>query len=255
MAGTALARGCGALSLPLLSALFGRFNCEGRRPGKGARGPTKFEGAGGGNTTPPMDSQILCLAIVIEKGGPSPIENPILAIGVCLGTANGVILEKKTWCLSPFPGQKIAPEQIETMTDKISRVSCPPLHTLCEFDTWLRRLSVTFLTKTIVVVSGNPVETIGFLDYVMISRGVRTQSVCYLGDKVCREAVQPATMLIAQATFGAVFKWGTLKARSENWPDSFAECEYWLYLGARKARRLLEQGLTAAEIGPELENE
>jgi len=201
--------------------------------------------------------QKVYLAIDIEKGGDSQSAHPLLAIGVCLGSGGREprVLEKRTWCLSPFPGQTMCPRcvaefwsEFPALLERIRAEAVEPLAGLASFDEWLTGLHARYAPASIELLSDNPAYDIGTLDGVLSARGIRTLPVRYLGDGAYRSIGDPSEMVKGQGTKAKVGTWAGARADHDHWPENDAEYIYWQYIGARAVRDQLAAGASLAEI-------
>lgn len=202
-------------------------------------------------------TKTICLAIDIEKCGDSPMNHPVLAIGTCVGTDDGEVLEKKTWCLWPFPGQVMEPRCLKEFWDprpellkKIASCAVPPLPALIEFNTWLNGLAERHGAGKVRILSDNPAFDIGTLDFVLCTRGIRDMPLRYLGDDTYRSITDPSEMIGGQGSQKLVDGWIGARVQHDHWPENDAEYIYWQYIGALKVRDALESKIEIILVDP-----
>jgi len=133
-----------------------------------------------------MFHEELFISIEIETGGHSPKLHPLLAIGAVIaefGKEKGQIeiLERASWSLMPFPDQTLEEQYVV----KIKADAVEPTAALISFSSWLNNIVTRFPDRYISFVSVSPLTTMGFLDNVLINRGIRTNSICYLNERRC----------------------------------------------------------------------
>jgi hypothetical protein len=202
-------------------------------------------------------AETILLSIDIEKGGNSPTKHPILAIGVCVGAVGGGalprILEKKTWCLRPLPGQEMEERCVrefwsnkQDLLTKITECSIDALDGLRDFSRWLDDLATRFAEREIKLVSDNPAYDIGSIDFALCANGIRTVGIRYLGNEKYRSVCDPSEMIDGQGSWDLVKS--KIAANHDHWPENDAEYIWWMYVHACQIRDQLSAGRRLSEV-------
>jgi len=186
----------------------------------------------------------LFISIDIKTEGLSPQHHPLLAIGVVLaesGKSDGevVILDRDCWCLKPFPGQIADAESAKEFRTKhaviFDEIKTDPTEALVSFSSWLNNITKRFPDKTIAFVAVNPLFSMGFLDIVLIGRGIRTSSIRQLDDGADRPIYDPAGMQLGLGDWTAG-KLAMEEVKQDHWPVNDAETAMRAYFHSRQAR-------------------
>ena len=204
-----------------------------------------------------MDHGRLYLAIDIEKGGDCPTRHPLLALGVCLGSAAGGVLEKKTWCLKPLPTQTMEDVCVtefwahhSDLLDRIQAAAADPAEGLNSFNEYLCGLHARFPAATFGILSNNPAYDIGTLDAVMCA-SFRDRPIRYLGDGKYRSISDPSEMVKGQNSKKKVYSWAMARAKADHWPENDAEFIYWTFIAAQRVAAQLLAGALLEDTDPE----
>jgi hypothetical protein len=167
----------------------------------------------------------------------------------------GAMLEKKTWCLHPFPEQEMAPVCVaefwtgkEGLLAAIRARAVDPILGLASFSSWIDALPARYPGRKIVLISNNPVYDIGTLDYVLAARRIRTLPLRFLGDGKYRSVHDPSEMIAGQGSSVLVREKANVRACHDHWPENDAEHSYWLYVYARRVRLQLIAGRRLEDV-------
>jgi len=198
------------------------------------------------------------ISIDIETGGQSPKLHPLLAIGAVVAKPGKYyagqveILERAYWCLEPFPEQTMEERCVQEFwsnyADVLNRIKAnavEPIGALKSFSKWLDGILEQYPSKKVSFVSDNPLFDLGFLDTVLIDRGIRTSSIRNLGG-VYRFVCDPSEMQsgLGDWTADALAR---QEVEHDHWPVNDAEFIMRSYFHALCIRDITKQKIRVLE--------
>lgn len=209
-------------------------------------------------STPAHETPVL-IAIDIETGGDSPATNPLFAVGVCVGTTGGCVVERRTWCFGPVPWAAMSPFCEADFWSKHADVLARIQAEAKPFDAQIRDFVGWFdafdARPVAGLVTNNPAFDLGFLDYVLLSRGARALPLRYsnLYAKIGREGFRavrdPSQMAAGQGPAARAWVAAQADARcpATHWPEDDAENIYWRWVMASRIAAELEKSGAAMQ--------
>jgi len=171
------------------------------------------------------------LVIDIEKGG-NRLDHPLLAIGFCLGDLDRGVIEKRTWCCRPQPGQAWEMRCVYEFwckhPDVMRRIDVegkPLREQMTSIAEYLASVDARFPTAThnVVVVSDNPSFDIGHFDYYFCGALPDQPPLHYSRANEYRTVEDPSERLEALHMWGAERTLLETLAKHDHWPDNDAE--------------------------------
>jgi len=181
------------------------------------------------------------VAIDIEKAG-KKIDDAILAIGLCVGSQTGQVIEKRLWCLE-FPEGKGIEEQCNQefwmkypeLLKFIRENAKPIVEVMTEFAKFIDDLESKY--QKIVFVSDNPAFDIGAIDYYLHKyvgrcpmRYTKSAKYCCISD--------PSERLEMLVNKKAIYEEIDKIAKHSHKPDDDAEYIYHMQIAADKYKQL-----------------
>lgn len=173
--------------------------------------------------TPP-----LIFAFDIEARGQGPARHGILSIGVCVGDAEGKVLEKRRFDLRPLPGQGMERRCLEEfwsqhkeLYETLTQDARDPLVQMNEFRALLDRWDAQ---ADLYLVCDNPAFDGGMLNYYLDVAQLPTLHYRMRGGRLEYRNVHDAD------SYGR----GRMHASFEHLPENDAELIYRLHVAASK---------------------
>jgi len=194
--------------------------------------------------------KVVYVAIDIEAGGSMYTKHPLLAIGVCVGSLENGVIEKRVWCMDRYLQEKdkiFMEEKCKTefwdkhpdVLKKIDANAKPLAQQIRDFAKFLDKLEVTHKKRKIVFLSDNPAFDIAWVDYFLMT--IAERPPCrYSTEMVFRSVKDPGRDHINFTVRNSIENCANKLSSHNHWPSDDAQQIFFLKIVSEKLEGVID---------------